>query len=95
METGKWTQCVAGTKTSSKIELLERYKDLKRKEAELETAIANLESRGVCTDLTPQMQALYRYNEMKDLTQFVLGYLATVEQTTVGELHKRYELPLE
>lgn len=95
METGKRTQSVTGSSKRFKIDLLEKYKSLKRKEAELDAEIASLESRGVSTDLTPQMQALHRYNEMKDLTQFVLGYLATAKQTTVGELHERYGLPLE
>lgn len=78
-----------------KTDLLERYRKLKQREAELDLQIAELEGKGVTTDLTPQMQALHNYNEMKDLTQFVLGYLATSQQTTVAELHARYSLPLE
>lgn len=80
---------------SKKRDPRERCNKLKEKEAELDLKIAELRKKGVSTDLTPQMQALHDYNEMKDLTQFVLGYLATVEQTTVGELHERYNLPLE
>lgn len=86
MEAGK------GSKTSGG--LVERYESLKAREEELDRAIAELEEKGVNADLTPQMQALHRYNEMKDLTQFVLGYLASAEQTTVGLLHERYRLPL-
>lgn len=79
----------------AKIEVLEIYKSLREKEAKLDAEISDLEKRGVSTDLTPHMQALHEYNEMKDLTQFVLGYLANAEQTTVGVLHERYGLPLE
>lgn len=74
---------------------LERYKQLRQREIEVDLKIAELEKKGVNTDLRPQMQALHSYNEMKDLTQFVLGYLASVEQTTVVKLHERYSLPLE
>lgn len=84
-----------GSSLKLKTGLLERYKKLKQREAELDLEIAGLENKGVTTDLTPQMHALHNYNEMKDLTQFVLGYLASVEQTTVAELHERYSLPLE
>lgn len=72
----------------------EQLEALKSKEKELDREIAELLAKGIDADLQPQMQALHRYNEMKDSTQMVLGYLADVEQTTVTELHKRFDLPL-
>lgn len=76
-------------------ELEARYEKLYKENSELDKKIAGFEAKGVSTDLQPQMQALHEYNEMKDLTQMVLGYLADAEQITVGDLHRRYSLPLE
>lgn len=67
---------------------------LRAEELVLDEKIECLLRNGVTTDLKPEMQALHDYNEMKDLTQIVLGYLADSEQCTVLELHKRYNLPL-
>lgn len=50
---------------------------------------------GVTKDLRPEMQALHAYNDVKDVTQMVLGYLSDAECCTVTELHKRYDLPLD
>lgn len=98
MESRKIKQVGGGSKNSlkkQKADLVERYQKLKQREVELDLEIAKLEEKGVSTDLRPQMQALHNYNEMKDLAQFVLGYLASVEQVTVAALHERYNLPLE
>lgn len=51
--------------------------------------------KGVTEDLKPEMQALHEYNDIKDVTQMILGYLADAENCTVAELHRRYNLPLE
>lgn len=75
--------------------LQEKYNKLKKQEESLDREISELVSKGVTPDLELQMQALHDYNEMKDLTQMVLGYLADVEETTVVELHERYGLPLQ
>lgn len=76
-------------------ELQARYQKLLKENSQLDKKIAEFEAKGVTTDLQPQMQALHEYNEMKDLTQTILGYLGDAEQITVGELHRRYNLPLE
>lgn len=83
-------------KSSSKIKDLEdKYLELKSREEGLDKEIEKLISSGVNTNLEPQMKALHDYNEMKDLAQMVLGYLANAEHTTVADLHTRYNLPLD
>lgn len=77
------------------IKLQAKYQALLRENAELDRQIEDFEARGVTTDLQPQMKALHEYNEMKDLTQTVLSYLANAEQTSITELHLRYNLPLD
>lgn len=74
--------------------LQEQYRILKEKEKDLDRQIEELRSRGVTEDLRPQMNALHLYNETKDATQVVLGYLADIEQTSIAELHQRFNLPL-
>lgn len=74
--------------------LVVQLKKLQEEELNLDKKIDCLLQNGVTTDLKSEMQALHKYNEMKDLTQVVLGYLADSEQCTVAELHKRYNLPL-
>ncbi|KAJ8960659.1 hypothetical protein NQ314_006051 [Rhamnusium bicolor] len=76
-------------------ELKGRYEKLLKENSQLDKEIAELEGKGVTTDLQPQMQALHEYNEMKDLAQMIFGYLADAEQVTVSELHRRYNLPME
>lgn len=84
-------------KSSSKInkDLEDKYFELKRREENLDKEIEQVISKGVNTNLEPQMKALHDYNEMKDLAQMVLGYLANAEHTTVSDLHTRYNLPLD
>lgn len=81
--------------TSSSLELKARYERLLKESSELDRQIEGLEIKGVTTDLKPQMEILHEYNDMKDLTQMVLGYLADAEQVTVGELHRRFGLPMD
>lgn len=38
------------------------------------------------------MVALHKYNDIKDVTQHVLGRLAIVEGVTVAEIHQKYDL---
>lgn len=39
------------------------------------------------------MQALHEYNDIKDITQMVLGQLAHLYGVTVTELHRKFNLP--
>lgn len=38
------------------------------------------------------MIALHQYNDIKDVTQQVLGRLAVIEGVTVAEIHRKYNL---
>lgn len=80
---------------SSNLELKARYERLLKENSELDRQIQELESKGITTDLKPQMEILHEYNDMKDLAQMVLGYLADAEQVTIGELHRRFRLPMD
>lgn len=40
------------------------------------------------------MHALHEYNDVKDVTQIVLGQLADLYGVTVTELHKKFDLPI-
>lgn len=81
--------------TSSNLELKARYERLIKENSELDRQITELENQGVTTDLKPHMEILHDYNDMKDLAQMILGYLANTEQVTVGELHRRFRLPVD
>ncbi|KAJ3633014.1 hypothetical protein MTP99_009989 [Tenebrio molitor] len=72
-----------------------KYKALLEENALLDRQIEEFKSKGVTADLQPQIKALHDYNEMKDLTQVVLGYLADVEHVSIAELHVRHNLPLD
>lgn len=80
---------------SSIVELKARRSKLIKIDHELSEKIEKLEKNGVSSDLKPLMTALHEYNEIKDVTQMVLGYLADIESVTVCELHGRYNLPVE
>ena len=48
----------------------------------------------VVTDKEAIMMALHEYNDIKDATQVVLGYLADLQGVTVKELHQKFGLPI-
>lgn len=41
------------------------------------------------------MNLLHKYNDIKDITQTILGALADVNGTTIKDLHEHYDLPIE
>lgn len=73
---------------------IELYFKLRKEEERLDAEINEFIKQGVDTDLKPQMELLHKYNSIKDATQEILGYLADIEQSTVSDLHKLYDLPL-
>lgn len=77
------------------LDLQTKYLCLLNKNELLDQQLEDFKKRGISTDLQPQIKALHDYNEMKDLTQVVLGYLANAEKVTITELHVRYNLPLD
>lgn len=84
----------ASLDNSSVQELRSKYDALKADIAALNIEIETLTATGVDANLTNEMRALHDYNEIKDLTQSVLGQLANIEQTTAAALHAKYNLPL-
>lgn len=84
----------ASLDSSSVQELRSKYDALKADLAALNTDIDTLTASGADANLTTEMRALHEYNEIKDLTQSVLGHLANIEQTTTAALHAKYNLPL-
>ncbi|CAH1105878.1 unnamed protein product [Psylliodes chrysocephalus] len=93
--TPKKLKKVDSKETSTNLELKSRYERLQKENSKLDKEIEGLEKDGVTEDMHLQMEALHDYNEMKDVTQVVLGYLADVEHVTLKELHQRYNLPIE
>ncbi|ENN79961.1 zinc finger CCCH domain-containing protein 10 isoform X3 [Dendroctonus ponderosae] len=85
----KKTPEVNSKEALSTSELRLRYRALRRQSAGLDKEIRHLTAQGVTKDLRPEMQALHAYNDAKDVTQMVLGYLSDAECCTVTELHKR------
>ncbi|KAK9729709.1 Swi5 [Popillia japonica] len=75
--------------------LLEYHTSLLEKEKSLNIEIAKLGKKNLDCNLDAEMQALHTYNDVKDLTQVVLGYVADAEHCTITELHQRYCLPTD
>lgn len=69
---------------------LSEYQTLCKKEASLDDDISEL--IGVETDVKNVMKLLHEYNEIKDVTQIVLGRLASLEGQTLKEVHERFGL---
>lgn len=58
---------------------------------EVEAEIASLEAAGCrVEDLALYIDALHRYNEVKDAAQVVMGRIAVLDGVTVREVHSRY-----
>lgn len=69
--------------------------NLIKQEADLDKEIATLKESGFqVEELQGHIQNLHRYNEIKDAAQLVLGRLAELEQVTVKEMHKKYNVPV-
>lgn len=41
------------------------------------------------------MNLLHRYNDVKDAAQKIIGALANFDQTTVRDMHKKFNLPTD
>lgn len=74
----------------------EQLAKLIKEETELDKDIAALKGKGFKTEeLKGHIDNLHRYNEIKDAAQLVLGRLADIEQVTLKEVHKRYNVPVD
>lgn len=76
-------------------EIVDKEKALKEELSNLNSQIEQLSKEGVTLDVSEQMEALHRYNDIKDTTLIVLNYLSNTTNETIVELHKKYDLPLE
>lgn len=83
-----------GFESFSEAELLEKREKLNKRKVDLDRKIDALRAGRFDENLKQKMQALHTYNDVKDLTQSVIGFLAEIEQTTVTQIHKELELPL-
>lgn len=75
--------------------LKEKLRLLEEREKEIDKEIESLLKQGVSSDVNAEIRALHKYNEMKDLTQNIIEYLAMIQCTTLSDIHKRYNLPLD
>ncbi|XP_017886370.1 DNA repair protein SWI5 homolog [Ceratina calcarata] len=41
------------------------------------------------------MSLLHEYNDIKDITQMVLGAIAMINKSTIKDLHEQYDLPVQ
>ncbi|XP_064483164.1 DNA repair protein SWI5 homolog [Ornithodoros turicata] len=66
------------------------------REKELDEQITSLVDEGYTVEeLDWHVEKLHEYNEVKDAAQLVLGQLAILKGTTVREMHKDFNLPLD
>lgn len=69
--------------------------NLIQQEVDLDNDIAALKKSGFkVEELQVHIDNLHRYNEVKDAAQIVLGRLAEIEQVTLKEMHKKYDVPV-
>lgn len=73
----------------------EELSNLIRQEVDLDKDITALKESGFkVEELQGHIDNLHRYNEVKDAAQLVLGRLAELEQVTLKEIHKKYNVPV-
>ncbi len=68
---------------------------LKSELAEIAKEISELKESYNVEELDDQIDALHKYNEVKDTGQALLGQLAVVEGVTTAQLYSRYKLNLD
>lgn len=73
----------------------EEFEKLLKEQLAMEEMLRRLEDVDENTRRLKRMELLHKYNDIKDATQVIISRLANLEQVTVAEIHKRYNLPLE
>lgn len=73
----------------------EEFEKLLKEQLAMEEMLRRLEDVDENTRKLKRMELLHKYNDIKDATQVIISRLANLEQVTVAEIHKRYNLPLE
>jgi len=66
---------------------------LRQRAAELRLTLANLTSKKKKVDA--HIKALHDYNEIKDVTQMLLGKLAELENVRTKDVYPRFDLQLD
>ncbi|XP_073995531.1 DNA repair protein SWI5 homolog [Rhodnius prolixus] len=64
---------------------------LKKVETDLDSQLVELES---LTDGEKLLDELHKYNDIKDMTQLVIGSLSIIRGVTAAELHREFDLEL-
>ena len=78
-----------------KEKLIKQLLDLIREEEQLDLELDRFRDKNITIDLKKRiMTTLHKYNEIKDVTQVVLGHLALATNVSLAELHETYQLPL-
>lgn len=60
-------------------------------ETDLDSQLVELES---LTDGEKLLDELHKYNDIKDMTQLVIGSLSIIRGVTAAELHREFDLEL-
>lgn len=76
-------------------ELKDKETALKKELSDLNDQIKQLKKEGITVDVSEQMEALHRYNDIRDTTLTVLNYLSNATNESIADLHKKYDLPLD
>lgn len=71
------------------------FEKLLKEQLAMEEILLRLEDADENTRKLKRMELLHKYNDIKDATQVIINRLANIEQVTVAEIHKRYNLPLD
>ena len=70
-----------------------KLQGLLKQEKDIDDEISKLEQEGYCTsELDVHIDKLHKYNDIKDLTQKVLGKLAELDGVSVASLHTQFGL---
>nr|CAD7601733.1 unnamed protein product [Timema genevievae] len=78
---------------TEQLKLRKQFELLKKQENKLDKEIENVVKQIYLMSSSEMvMVQLHMYNEVKDATQLVLGSLAKLENVTVRELHKQFDL---
>ncbi|KAJ8286598.1 hypothetical protein GJAV_G00040990 [Gymnothorax javanicus] len=74
----------------------QEIEELRKKEAELDREIIQLECHGVeIQELEQHIDYLHEYNDVKDIGQTLLGKLATIRGVTTRDLYAQFGLELD
>ncbi|XP_034565018.1 DNA repair protein SWI5 homolog isoform X2 [Notolabrus celidotus] len=80
----------------AKVSPAEEVAELKRRNEQLDTEIAQLEDEGFrVEELEHHIDMLHEYNDIKDIGQSLLGRIAALRGTTTRDLYSHFGLELD